>query len=75
VRIIGKYSAKTELTRSREIHGSNVRLNYVFELNVLRYGPYPQEGSADAGDEREKKKVVLVLVLECYTSRTKQHNC
>jgi hypothetical protein len=29
-KIVGKYSAKTELTRSWDIQGSNVRLNRVF---------------------------------------------
>lgn len=58
MRIIGKYSAKTKLTRSWDIRGSNVRLNHVFELNDLWYGPYPKEGSTDAGDDRGKKKMV-----------------
>jgi hypothetical protein len=30
-----------------------------FELNGLRYGPYLEEGSTDARDERGKKKVVV----------------
>jgi hypothetical protein len=59
VKIIGKYSAKTELTRSWDIRGLNVRLNHVFESNGLRYGPYPKEGSTDGGDERGKKKVTV----------------
>jgi hypothetical protein len=29
----------------------------VFELNGLRYGLYPEEGYAHAGDDRGKKKV------------------
>jgi hypothetical protein len=28
-------------------------------LNGLRYDPYPEEGSTDAGDERGKKKVTV----------------
>jgi hypothetical protein len=51
MRIVGKYSARTEMTRSWDIQSSNVRLNHVFELNGLRYGPYPEEGSAEVGDE------------------------
>jgi hypothetical protein len=35
VRIVGNYSAKTELTKRWNIWGSNVRLNCVFELNGL----------------------------------------
>jgi hypothetical protein len=62
MRIIGKYSVKTELTRSWDIGGSNVRLSRVFELNGLRYGPYPEEGFADAGDERGKLKVMIRVV-------------
>jgi hypothetical protein len=51
VKFIGKYLAKTELMRSWEIRGSNVRLNHDFELNDLPYGPYPKEGCTDTGDE------------------------
>jgi hypothetical protein len=56
VRIVGKYSTKTEMPRSWDIRGSNVRLNSVFELNGLRYGPYPEEDSADVGDDCRKKE-------------------
>jgi hypothetical protein len=56
MRIVGKYSAKTELTRSWDIRGSNVKVNHVFELNGIRYGPYPKEGSTEARDERGKKR-------------------
>ena len=55
LKIVSKYSVKTELTRSWEIRGLNVRLNRVFELNGLRYGPYPEGGSTDVGDDRGKK--------------------
>jgi hypothetical protein len=55
VKIVDKYSTKTEMPRSLDIRGSNVRLNRVFEFNDLRYGPYPEEGSADAGDVDEHK--------------------
>jgi hypothetical protein len=41
VKIVGKYSSKTELTRSWDIRGSNARLNRVFELNGFWYDPYP----------------------------------
>jgi hypothetical protein len=55
VKIVGKYSTKTELTRSWDIRGSYVRLKRVFELNVLRYGPFLEGGYADARDDRGKK--------------------
>jgi hypothetical protein len=55
VKSVGKYSVKTELIRRWDIRGSNVRLNRIFELNGLWYGPYPEGGSADAGDDRVKK--------------------
>jgi hypothetical protein len=42
VKIVGKYVPKTETLRSRDIRGSNVRLNRVFELNHLSYGGYPR---------------------------------
>ena len=32
-----------------------MRLNRVFELNKLPYGPYLEEDSADAGDDRGKQ--------------------
>jgi hypothetical protein len=56
VKIVGKYCRKTKMSRSWDIHGSNVRLNCVFELNGLRYGLYPKEGSTDVGDAGERKK-------------------
>jgi hypothetical protein len=39
----------------------------VFELNSLHYGVYPLEGSAEAGDERGKKKVAT-WVDESYSN-------
>jgi hypothetical protein len=42
IKIVGKYSPKIELVMSWDIQGSNVRLNRVFELNGLQYGPYPE---------------------------------
>jgi hypothetical protein len=54
IKIVGKYVPKTEMLRSLDIHGSNVRFNLVFELNSLCYGPYPEGDSADAGDDRGK---------------------
>jgi hypothetical protein len=59
VKFISKYLAKTELMRSWEIRGSNVRLNHDFELNDLPYGPYPKEGCTDTGDEWGKKMVTV----------------
>jgi hypothetical protein len=52
VRIVGRYVPKTEALRSWDIHGSNDRLNRVFELNRLPYGGYPGE---DVVDRRGKK--------------------
>jgi hypothetical protein len=46
---------KTGMLRSWDIRGSNVRLNQVFKLNSLPYGPYPEGDSADAGDDRGKQ--------------------
>lgn len=54
MKIVSKYSVKIELTRIWDISGSNVKLNQVFELNGLRYGPYPVGGSADVKDDRGK---------------------
>jgi hypothetical protein len=41
VKIVGRYMPRTETLRSWDIHGSNVRLNHVFELNRLPYVGYP----------------------------------
>jgi hypothetical protein len=51
-RIMGHYVPKTKGLQSWDIHGSNDRLNQVFELNRLPYGGYPGE---DAADCRGKK--------------------
>jgi hypothetical protein len=48
MKIVGKYVPKTETLRSWDIHGSNVRLNRVFELNRLSYAGYPGDEDADA---------------------------
>jgi hypothetical protein len=56
VKIVRKYSTKTEMLKSWDIRGSNVRLNRVFELNNLQYDPYPEEGSIDAGDIDDRKR-------------------
>jgi hypothetical protein len=53
-RIVGRYVPKTEGLRSWDIHGSNNRLNWVFELNRLLYDGYPGE---DATDRRGKKSM------------------
>jgi hypothetical protein len=55
VKIVGKYAPKTETLRSWDIHGSNTRLNRVFELNHLPYGGYPKGDSADIADRRGKQ--------------------
>jgi hypothetical protein len=41
MKIVRKYVPKTETLRSWDIHGSNIRLNCVFELNHFSYGGYP----------------------------------
>jgi hypothetical protein len=46
-RIVGRYVPRTEGLQSWDIHGSNVRLNRVFELNCLPYGGYPEDDAAD----------------------------
>jgi hypothetical protein len=51
VKIVGKYAPKTEMLRSWDIHGSNVKLNCVFKLNKLPYGPYLEGDSTDVGDD------------------------
>jgi hypothetical protein len=56
VRIVGRYVPKTEAQRSWDIHGSNERLNRVFELNCLPYGGYPGE---DVVDRRGKKPAAV----------------
>jgi hypothetical protein len=56
VRIVGRYVPKTEAQRSWDIHGSNDRLNRVFELNCLPYGGYPGE---DVVDRRGKKPAAV----------------
>jgi hypothetical protein len=55
INIVGKYVPKTEMLRSWDIHGSNVRLNRVFELNSLRYDPYLEGDSTNAEDDRGKQ--------------------
>jgi hypothetical protein len=41
--------------RSRDIRGSNVKLNRVFELNILPYGPYPEGTLLMLGTIEENK--------------------
>jgi hypothetical protein len=59
VRIVGRYAPRTESLQSWDIRGSNVRLNWVFELNRLPYGGYPGDDAAAAVDCRGKKPVVV----------------
>jgi hypothetical protein len=59
VRIVGRYVPRTEALRSWDIHGSNVRLNRVFELNRLPHDDYPRDDDAVAVDHRRKKQVAL----------------
>jgi hypothetical protein len=58
-KIVGKYVPKTETLRSWDIHGSNVRLNRVFELNHLLYGGYPEGYYADVAGRRGKQAMSL----------------
>jgi hypothetical protein len=60
VKIVGKYVPRTETLRSWDIHGSNVRLNHVFELNHLPYAGYPGDDDAYATVRRGKKAVATV---------------
>jgi hypothetical protein len=55
VRIVGRYAPRTEILRSWDIRGSNVRLNRVFELNRLPYGGYPRDDAVATVDHRGKK--------------------
>jgi hypothetical protein len=55
VRIVGRYVPRTEGQHSWDIHGSNDRLNRVFELNHLPYGGYPGQDDVD----RHRKKPVV----------------
>jgi hypothetical protein len=55
IKNVGKYVPKTDMLRSWDIRGSNVRLNQVFELNSLPYGSYPEGDSTDAEDDRGKQ--------------------
>jgi hypothetical protein len=59
VRIVGRYVPRTEALRSRDICGSNVRLNRFFELNRLPYGGYPGDDAVVAVDRRGKKPVAV----------------
>jgi hypothetical protein len=56
VKIVGKYVPRTETLRSWDIHGSNVQLNRVFELNNLPYGGYPGDDDTDAAVRRGKRR-------------------
>jgi hypothetical protein len=59
MRIVGRYASRTEALRSWDIHGSNVRLNRVFELNRLPYDGYPGDDAVVVVDRRGKKPVVV----------------
>jgi hypothetical protein len=56
MRIVGRYAPRMESLRSWDIHGSNVRLNRVFELNCSAYGGYPGDDAAAAVDRRGKSQ-------------------
>jgi hypothetical protein len=60
VKIVGYYVPKTEILRSWDIRGSNVRLNRVFELNRLPYAGYPGDDDADAAVRWGEKAVATV---------------
>lgn len=62
VNIIGKYSVKTELTKSMYIQGGKIQLNRASELNGLEYGPYPEdveEGEENAAATAKGKEVAM----------------
>jgi hypothetical protein len=59
VRIVGCYVPRTEVVRSWDIRGSNVRLNRVFELNRLSYEGYPGDDAAMAIDRHGKKPMAV----------------
>jgi hypothetical protein len=59
MRIVGRYAPRTEILRSWDIRGSNVRLNRVFELNCLPYGGHPGDDAAAAVDRCRKKPVAV----------------
>jgi hypothetical protein len=59
VQIVGRYVPRMEALRSRDIHGSNVRLNRVFELNRLPYDGYPGNDAATTVDRRGKRSVAV----------------
>jgi hypothetical protein len=59
VRIVGHYVPRTDVLRSWDIRGSNVRLNRVFELNSLPYDGYPGDDAVVAVDRRGKRPVVV----------------
>jgi hypothetical protein len=59
VRIVGRYVPRTEALRSWDIHGSNVRLNRVFELNRLPYGGYFGDDAAVVVDRRGKRPMAM----------------
>jgi hypothetical protein len=60
VRIVGHYVPRTEVLRSWDIRGSDVRLNRVFELNHLPYGGYPGDDADATVDRRGKKPAAAV---------------
>jgi hypothetical protein len=51
VNIFGKYSAKTQMTKSLEIHDGNIHLTRVFEMNELGYRRYPED--VERGEEED----------------------
>ncbi|KAL5647232.1 hypothetical protein ACJX0J_041587, partial [Zea mays] len=59
-KIVGRYVSRTETLQSWDIRGSNVRLNCVFELNLVSYASYPGDDDADATDRQGKKVVTAV---------------
>jgi hypothetical protein len=59
VRIVGRYAPRMEALLSWDIRGSNVRLNRVFELNLLPSGSYPRDNAAAAVDHRGKKPTAV----------------
>ncbi|KAL5681710.1 hypothetical protein ACJX0J_008095, partial [Zea mays] len=78
VKIVLKYAPKTKTLRSWDIRDSNNRLNRVFELNNLPYGPYPEGDSADSINFRGKQvtafteQVVAVALTSQFVSERRR---
>jgi hypothetical protein len=68
VKIVRKYLAKTEMTKSLETHDGYILMNRVFKMNELEYGPYPKDA-----EEGEEDDLVVTMngkeVADCCDDR------